>query len=70
MKHRPGSPINQYKVKGKVQKETTYRCFCSKHRLPERIQYECNIEGTYKNHKRLMFESQDRNNLGKTSNAV
>lgn len=68
MKHCPGSPIKQYQVKGKVHKETTYYRFCSKHRLPERIQYEYNIEVTYKNHKHLMFELQDRINLGKTSN--
>lgn len=57
-------------MKLKVQKETINCCFCSKHRLPERMQYECNIEVTYRNHKHLMFELQGRKGLGKTSNAI
>lgn len=57
-------------MKLKVQKETTNCCFCSKHRLPERMQYECNIDVTYRNHKHLMFELQGRKDLGKTSNAI
>lgn len=57
-------------MKLKVQKETTNCCFCSKHRLPERMQYECNIEVTYRNHKHLMFELQGRKDLSKTSTAI
>lgn len=57
-------------IKWKVEGEAAYCCFCSKPRLPERIQCEYNIEVTYTNHKHLMFESQNMRNLGKTSNTV